>query len=226
VAALVADHLGQELVELRVVRSAHQSVVPSKGRELVDRTPHHVDRSEVTGRHRAQHRGDDPQPVANAEADPQVAPAIPVSGHRGGAVGQLGLGRHLDAVRAQEVREGLTVPELLVDPTAEERRDLGVDRDTRCEQVAQVDHRVRLDVHHVVEAHDVPCRQRMISDPAPLDPAEIDFLRVAQIAIEIELDPRRIAHVLTPWCSDSVLESATLTGSTAIYDVGGDPVHR
>ena len=52
----------------------------------------------------------------------------------------------------------------------------------------------------------------------PWDAAQVNLLGVAEVAIEIELDRCRLAHRLTPCCSDSGAGSATLA-STPIYDV-------
>ena len=166
-AALVLDHLAQELVEHRVIAAADQGVVAGQRRQLVHGSPHHVDGGEVAGDDRAEHRRHEPQPVADTGPDPQLAPAARAGGHRGRAVGELRLGRDLDPVGAQEVGERLPVPQLLVHPAAQKGGDLRIGGHAGGEQVAQVDHRVRLDVHHVVEAHHVAVGEGVVRDLAP-----------------------------------------------------------
>src|SRR5204862_677922 len=94
------------------------------------------------------------------------------------------------------------------------------------EQVAQVDDRVGLDVHHVAEAHDVPVGQGVIRDLGPVDPAQIDLLRVTQVAVEIELDQGGLTHRISRGgalmcggkCDPEVV-------SPSIYEVQWRPVH-
>ena len=190
--------LRSSLWELGVVRAANQRVIGGERRQLVDGPPHHVDGGEVAGGHRPEHGGEQSQPVADAQPDAKVAPAVAPGWHRGGAVWELGLYRNLDPVRPQEVGEGLAVPELLVHPAREEGSDLRVGGHPGREKVAEVDHRMRLDVHHVVKAHHVAVAQDVIRDGSPVDPAEVHLLRIAQIPVEVELDDCRLCHQHLP----------------------------
>src|SRR6476646_4703688 len=90
------------------------------------------------------------------------------------------------------------MPELLIDPAREECGDLGVGGDARGEEVTQVDDRVRLDVHHVVEAHHVAVAQRVIRDRGPVDSAQVDLLGITQVSVEIELDECGLGHASPP----------------------------
>src|SRR5437588_4738367 len=126
--------------------------------------------------------------MAHAHLLAQAPGAGGPRGQRARAVRQAGLGRDLEPVGPQEVRERLAVPQLLVHPAGQERGDVRVLRRPRGQQVAQVDDRVCLDVHHVVEAHHVPVGQGVVGDVLPVDPGEVDLLRVAQVAVDVELD--------------------------------------
>jgi hypothetical protein len=83
------------------------------------------------------------QLVADTELLAQAVDAARARRHRGGAVGQLGLGGNLEAVGAQELEEGLAVPELLVDPAREEGSDLRVVGRAGGEQVAGMSSQAR-----------------------------------------------------------------------------------
>ena len=124
----------------------------------------------------------DAQPLA------QQAGAVRPGRHRRRPVRQLGLGRQLDPVRAQEVREGLPVPELFVYPAGQERGHVGIARCPGREQVSQVYDGVGLDVHHVVHAHHVPIREWVVGDVVPVDLAQVEAPRVAQVAVDVEFD--------------------------------------
>ena len=86
------------------------------------------------------------------------------------------------------------MPQLLVDPAGEEGGDLRVLRRAGGQQVAQVDDRVGLDVHHVVHGHHVAVRERMVRDVVPVEVAEIELLRRAQVAVQVEVDDVLLTH--------------------------------
>ena len=111
-----------------MVGAAHELVVAGQRRELVDRAPGHVQGDEVAHQQRAEHRGQQREPVTDAHLLAHLRRARRAGGHRRRAIGQPRLGRDLEAVGAQEVRERLAVPQLLVDPAREERRDVGIVR--------------------------------------------------------------------------------------------------
>ena len=115
--------------------------------------------------------------------------------HRGGAVRQPRLDRLLDSVGAQEVRERLPMPELLVDPAGEKGGDVRIGGGAGREQVAQVDHRVGLDVHHVVHAHHVSVGEVMVGDLVPVEVTQIHLLGVAHVAVDVEVDDGLLLHL-------------------------------
>ncbi len=211
-AALVLDHPAQHLVQHRMRGAADELVVAGQRGQLVDRAPGHVDGHEVAREHRAEHRGEEGELVADAEPLAELLRARGPRGHGRGAVRQLRLGRHLHAVGAQEVREGLAVPELLVHPAGEERRDLRVVRRAGSEQVTQIDDRVGLDVHHVVHAHHVAVGKRMARDVVPVEFAQIQAFRRAQVAVEVEFD-------------DALLGSSSVLAHVPSYGPGARSVH-
>jgi hypothetical protein len=61
------------------------------------------------------------------------------------------------------------VPQLLVDPAREKRRDLWIGGDASGKQVAQIDDGVSLDVHHVMQAHHIAIGEGEIRDLIPRD---------------------------------------------------------
>ena len=67
-------------------------------------------------------------------------------------------------------------------------------RGARGEQVAQIDHRVRLDVHHVVHGTSLAVGERVVGISVPVEIAQVELLRGAQVAVEVELDQFLCAH--------------------------------
>jgi hypothetical protein len=87
--------------------------------------------------------------AAHPPADPRVAANLAGIGIV--PPGALGIGLETEPGLPEEAAERLSVPQLLVDPTRQERGDVGFERSLRRQQVAQEDDGVGFDVHHVGE---------------------------------------------------------------------------
>ncbi len=114
-----------------------QPAVRRLRRPLVDGAPRHVQRDEGPAG-----EGSDPDGAEGGRCL-LAAPAVAQRGDAGSA-GDL-------AMSLEHPPDGVAVPHLLERPAREERGDLGFAVGRRQEQVAQVAHRVVLDVVHVAE---------------------------------------------------------------------------
>jgi hypothetical protein len=68
-------------------------------------------------------------------------------------------------------------------------------RRARRKEVAQVDDRVRLDVHHVVHAHHVTVGETVVRDVVPGHLTQVQTLGPPEIAVDVEVDLLPLAHV-------------------------------
>ncbi len=107
----------------------------------------------------------------------------------GAHVGDPVLRVELDSIQVEQLSEVLAVPELLIVPARKECGEDGIHARPRDQEVRQIKRDVVLDVHHVVEAEQVPLGERAGGHRLPVDPGGVEFLRLLLVTLDAEAHP-------------------------------------